>query len=90
MSDLLSLQPNLNISLYLVAPDDRHDKVEQEILRPTFALRDKPLAEVCGFLSFSKLIDKIDGIQKLGLMTSLKPDFLRQTAEYFEAEDNNV
>ena len=28
-------------------------KVEQEILRPTFALRERPLPEVCGFLSFS-------------------------------------
>ncbi len=26
MSDLLSLQPNLDINLYLVAPDERHNK----------------------------------------------------------------
>src|SRR5262249_5037172 len=43
MSDLLALQPNIDIRLYLVAPDERRDKVEQEILRPTFSLRDKPL-----------------------------------------------
>src|SRR5205823_11619467 len=60
MSDLLSLQPNLEINLFLVAPDERQPKVEQEILRPTFALRDKPLAKVCGFISFSKLMDKLD------------------------------
>ena len=34
MSDLLALQPNLNIKLYIVAPDERKDKVEQEIRRP--------------------------------------------------------
>ena len=57
MSDLLALQPNLEINLFLVAPDERQDKVEQEILRPTFALREKPLAKVCGFISFSKLME---------------------------------
>ena len=34
MSDLLSLQPNLDIDLYIVAPDERRNKVQQEILRP--------------------------------------------------------
>jgi len=90
MSDLLSLQPNLNISLFLVAPDERRDKVEQEISRPTFKFLDKPLSEVCGFLSFSKLMDKLDGIQKLGLTSSLKSNFLKNTAEYFHPEDNDV
>jgi hypothetical protein len=83
MSDLLALQPNLEINLFLVAPDERREKVEQEILRPTFALREKPLGKVCGFLSFSKLMEKLEGIHKLGLAASLKPDFLHKTAEYF-------
>lgn len=83
MSDLLALQPNLDIKLYLVAPDERRDKVEGEILRPTFKLRDKPLFIVCGFLSFSALMDKINGIRRLGLASSLKADFLDRTAEFF-------
>jgi hypothetical protein len=83
MSDLLALQPNIDIRLYLVAPDERRDKVEQEILRPTFSLRDKPLREICGFLSFTNLVQKADGIRRLGLAASLRPDFLLQTAEYF-------
>lgn len=83
MSDLLSLQPNLDINLYLVAPDERRSKVQQEILRPTFELREKPLSKVCGFLSFSNLIEKIEGIRKLGIAESLKPDFLEKTAEFF-------
>lgn len=85
MSDLLSLQPNLDINLYLVAPDERREKVEQEILRPTFSLKEKPLAKVCGFLGFSNLCEQIEGIRKLGLSSSLKPTFLRGTAEYFSA-----
>jgi hypothetical protein len=85
MSDLLALQPNLNIDLYIVAPEDRRDKVEREILRPTFNLREPPLAKVCGFLSINDLLQKIDGIEKLGLLRSVKADFLKDAAEYFGA-----
>lgn len=83
MSDLLSLQPNLDINLYLVAPDDRRSKVQQEILRPTFELREKPLSKICGFLAFSNLMEKVEGIHRLGIAQSLKPDFLEKTAEFF-------
>jgi hypothetical protein len=86
MSDLLALQPNLEIKLYLVAPDERRSKVEQEILRPTFSLRDRPLPDVCGFLSFTTLMDKLDGIRRLGIASSLRPEFLEQAAEYFGEE----
>ena len=83
MNDLIVLQPNLNIDIFIIAPEERREKVEQEIIRPTFALREKPLAEVCGFISFNELIKKVEGIKKLGLATSLKPDFLKNMAEYF-------
>lgn len=86
MSDLLALQPNLKINLFIVAPSERKDKVEQEILRPTFMLREKPLAEICGFLSIGELTEKIDAATKLGLISSLKPDFLEQMAEYFTGD----
>ena len=87
MSDLLALQPNLDIPIFIVAPDDRRNKVEQEILRPTFKLRHKPLNEICGFLSFSDLIKKINGIREHGLASSLNPHFLSKTAEYFNEDD---
>lgn len=90
MSDLLALQPNLDIKLFLVAPDERRGKVEQEIQRPTFKLREKPLPTICGFLPFNKLMEKVNGITKLGLARSLKPDFLESTADYFQAEDVEV
>jgi hypothetical protein len=87
MSDLMALQPNLDINLYLVAPDERRDKVEQELLRPTFSLREKPLAKICGFLPFSVLCEKLAGIKKLGLTGSLRPSFLRTTAEFFKPDE---
>lgn len=87
MSDLLALQPNLDINLFLVAPDERRDKVEQELLRPSFSLREKALSKVCGFLPFGKLCEQLAGIRKLGLGGSLRATFLKNTAEYFNAED---
>lgn len=86
MSDLMALQPNLDIKLYLVAPEERRDKVEQEIQRPTFSLREKPLPEACGFLPFGKLVETVDGIRKLKLAASLQPSFLESVAEYFTPE----
>lgn len=86
MSDLTALQPNLDINLYLVAPDERREKVEQELLRPTFGLREKPLAKICGFLPFSVLCEKLDGIKRLRLSASLKPTFLKTTAEFFAGD----
>ncbi|HOE45101.1 MULTISPECIES: hypothetical protein [Methanothrix] len=88
MSDLLALQPNLDIKLYLVAPDERRDKVEQEILRPTFQFRPKPLKNVCGYLSLDGLMEKMEGIKRLGLpYSSLNPNFLADIAEYFGGDN---
>jgi hypothetical protein len=71
MRDLLALQPNLDIRLFLVAPEDRRDKVEQEIGRPTFARGERPLPKVCGFLAFDKLVETVKAIRKLGLTRDL-------------------
>lgn len=90
MSDLLALQPNLDINLFLVAPDERRDKVEQELLRPSFSLREKPLSKVCGFLPFGRLCEQLSGIRKLGLGGSLRANFLKTTAEYFTTEDDGT
>ena len=60
MADLLALQPNMNIRLHIVAPDDRREKVLREIRRPVFSLLDRgPLYEQCSFLSYDsvKLLD---------------------------------
>ncbi len=83
MSDLLALQPNLEINLFLVAPEERRGKVEQEILRPTFKLRSKPLSNICGFIGFDDLVKRLELIRSMNLAKSLKPDFLKEMAEYF-------
>ena len=41
MADLLALQPNMDIRLHIVAPDERRDKVFAEIRRPVFSLLER-------------------------------------------------
>lgn len=57
MSDLLVMQPNLDIPIFLVAPEDRRLKVLREVNRPTFkALKTKrPLYKACRYISFENL-----------------------------------
>jgi hypothetical protein len=62
MADLLALQPNMNIRLHIVAPDERRDKVFREMLRPVFSLLDRgPLSRSCTFLSY----ESVEAIRKL-------------------------
>ncbi|RPJ78752.1 MAG: hypothetical protein EHM20_03165 [Alphaproteobacteria bacterium] len=89
MSDLIALQPNLEIKLYLVAPDARSDKVKWEILRPTFECLPKPLSDICGFISFSDLQEKVTKIQDLGIASYLNPSFLDKVAKYFSVDDED-
>ena len=52
MGDLLALQPNIDIPLFIVAPDDRRHLVLREIRRPTFTRMETPLHEICRYVSF--------------------------------------
>jgi predicted RNA-binding protein len=79
MSDLIAMQPNLNIPLYLVAPDDRQDKVVNEINRPTFSRLNPPLSEVCRYISFSALQRKLDEVGSY--IKYLRPEFLDELSE---------
>lgn len=85
MSDLVAMQPNLNIPLYLVAPDDRREKVITEVNRPTFSRLSPPLSETCRFVSFSTLKDQIKAVGHI--LRFLKPEFLEEISESCEIED---
>ena len=62
MADLLALQPNMDIKLHIVAPEERREKVFREMLRPVFSLLDRgPLSRNCTFLSY----DSVDAIRNL-------------------------
>ena len=85
MSDLITMQPNLNIPLYLVAPDDRRGKVMDEVNRPTFSRFSPPLRQVCRFLSISALSEGVSQVG--GFVRHLKPDFIADLSESCEIEE---
>lgn len=85
MSDLLAMQPNLNIPLYLVAPDDRRNKVMTEVNRPTFSRLSPTLAELCRYIPFSSLKERLKQIS--GIMQYLKPEFLEEISESCQIEE---
>jgi hypothetical protein len=57
MADLRATIPNLNINIHIVAPDDRRQKVLDEIKRPAFRLSSLRLPDYCSYLSYSKVYD---------------------------------
>ncbi len=65
MADLLALQPNMEIRLHIVAPQERREKVFEELRRPVFSLLERgPLAELCTYLSYEGL-DELIALQNL-------------------------
>lgn len=85
MSDLITMQPNLNIPLYLVAPDDRRQKVIAEVNRPTFQRLSPPLFEVCRFIPFGDLRKRVEDAGPL--VRYLKPEFLEELSEPCDIEE---
>lgn len=85
MSDLISMQPNLNIPLYLVAPDERRNKVIAEVNRPTFKRLNPSMTDICRFVPFSALRSRIKEISNLAKY--LKPEFLDEVSESCEAAE---
>jgi len=63
MSDLLSVIPNLNIKLYIVAQRERENKVLSELARPTF--RKIGLNDYCEFISIEDLEALLAKIENL-------------------------
>jgi hypothetical protein len=85
MADLIAMQPNINIPLYIVAPDKRREKVIIEINRPTFGRLEPSLNEICRFLSFSS-IEQL--FKKFGPdVRFLKPQILEEISEDCELSD---
>lgn len=85
MSDLISMQPNLRIDLYIVAPDDRSDKVIAEVNRPTFARLNPSLPKICKFIPYSQLKKEVEQIGYRARYIS--PQFIDGIAESCEPEE---
>jgi predicted RNA-binding protein len=85
MSDLISMQPNLKINLYIVAPDDRSDKVIAEVNRPTFTRLNPPLPKICKFIPYSQLKKEIEQIGYR--VRYMVPQFIDGIAESCETDE---
>jgi hypothetical protein len=79
MSDLVALQPNTSIDLYIVAPSERAKRVREQIARPTFEAFDPPLRKKCRYLSDSNLERLSDADPRL--LRNLPPTVVRDYAE---------
>lgn len=78
MADLLALQPNMDIRLHIVAPEERRDKVFDEIRRPIFSFLDRgPLARSCSFLSY----DSVEEIRDLEYLAHTADSILDEYEE---------
>ena len=79
MADLIAMQPNLNLPLYLVAPEERREKVFNEVNRPTFSRLSPKLVDVCRYVAFETLREKLRQVQSV--IRYLKPEFLGELSE---------
>ncbi len=85
MSDLLARQPNISVPLFLVAPEERREKVVQQVNRPTFERMKPPLVEVCRYISFDGLREALAAAHDY--VSFLKPDWLQAVSESCALED---
>lgn len=83
MADLLALQPNMDIRLHIVAPEERRDKVIREIKRPVFSLLDRgPLYESCSYLPY----DAINEISKMKYLEHMSDSIVEEYEEFAQDE----
>ena len=79
LSDLVALQPNITIDLYIVAPGSRRDQVVRQVNRPTFRRLRKPLSGICRFIAYDRLSGLLDRVE--GLAGFLQVDLIQTVAE---------
>ncbi len=75
----------LNIPLYIVAPDERREKVLAEVNRPTFSRLAPPMNQIYRYISFSALRDRVP--QMADMTGYLTPEFLEELSESCEVEE---
>jgi hypothetical protein len=85
MSDLLARQPNISVPLFLVAPEERREKVIQQVNRPTFERMKPPLVDVCRYISFEGFREALTAAHDY--VSYLKAAWLQTVSESCALED---
>lgn len=81
MADLLALQPNMDIRLHIVAPEERRDKVFSEMKRPVFSVLERgPLSNRSTFLSY----DDVETINNLAHLSHTSDSIIAEYEEHAE------
>jgi hypothetical protein len=81
MADLLVLQPNMEIRLHIVAPDEKREKVKSEIIRPVFSLLDQgPLYEKCTYISYGA----IQSLAEMQHLSHMNDSIIEEYEEFAE------
>jgi len=81
MADLLSLLPNIEIKIHIVAPDNRRNEVFKQISRPVFAVMEKgPLSELCSYIPYESVYE----LSKERRLENMKDTIVDELAEYSE------
>ena len=77
-----TLQPRIDISLHIVAPVEKRDKVRREVIRPVFSLLDSgAMSKKCSFLTY----DAIGEILELNHLAHVTDSFLEEYEEFFDS-----
>jgi hypothetical protein len=86
MADLMTLVPNQDLKWFVVSSEDRYARFASQVSRPVFqdALR-KPLHSVCSFLSYERLLDRLDRARDF--LDDLKITFLDKIAETYDPNE---
>ena len=81
MADLLSLLPNLQVKIHLVAPVTRRGEVFKQISRPVFSVMESgPLSELCSYVSY----DSVYELSKEKQLENMKDTIIDEYSEYLE------
>jgi hypothetical protein len=84
MADLNAMQPNLAIPLYLVAPEERRNKVIAKVNRPTFSRLSPPMKRMCRYISIPALQEQVK--QMAAMVQYVRPEFLEALSETCEVD----
>ena len=75
---------NIKLDLFMVAPDERREKVFYEINRPIFTRLKPPLPKICRFIPYSELKREVEQIGNR--MRYMKQEFISEIAESCEPD----
>jgi hypothetical protein len=66
MLDLVTLNPNITIPLYIVVPKARVEQVKAELSRPAFNNKSLKLHKKCRWIVIEELVQEWEGMMKYG------------------------